>query len=769
MSQVYYGRVVSVVYENTPSAFYIMKMMLDETHETVSVKGNVPGLSIKDGSWFGFEAHLTHHPQYGDQYQITRAPVLGAWNDDKAFRALVSHGVSSIFLTKVKDACWDGDDFLPSLSSAEKLKSIAGLPELHALQIQERWSFCQAYYQTFDLLDQLKVPPALYNQVWSLFGERTKEVLTTDPWEMVAIEGITFPLIDQIAVALRLPLDSPSRVRAVVLHALKSNRDFGHLFTDIHTLTDRILGIVDTLDIQQISVALAELHKAGKIVVDRKTRAGPTALSEVWNHQAEAASALLLRQRLKEAAWDSGQSLDYFHEHLSMALTTPTTETTPEGIVQVVVSQWSIANKLDLTKQQEQGIINALLNPVSVITGLPGTGKTTSLRLLVRILQAAQVPFLLVAPTGIAAKRMHNVTGVAAMTVHRAFGSKGVAQEDGRTAGYEGIVGEASGIKKQRTSEDWAHGPHNPHPAKYVILDEASMVDQSLFYRLMACTAADCRVVLVGDAAQLPSVGPGNVLRDLIASGILPVTALKDIFRQENISDIVLAAHQMHNGEVPNTNTDDFKLVPLDFEQEVLQEILNKAVALQAKGVHYQIISPRHGGLIGVTNLNTQLRELLNPKVNGKSEVAMGQSTIRQHDRVMVSKNDYKYGVFNGDLGRILRIDHSAKQIHVDIDGPTPQTVVFEFKDGMALLRLAYATTVHRTQGQEWDEIVMPVVPAFRHQLQRNLLYTAITRARSKVTLVGSLNSVAQAVHNNKESARNTLFVERLLAPSVLG
>lgn len=762
MSQVLYGRVRSISYENTPSSFYIVKMVLDGTNQMVSVKGVVPGLSVTIGSWFGFEGTLTHHPQYGDQYQITRAPVLDTWDDDKAFRALVAHGVSSIFLSKVQEVT--GANFMPTLSDLDNLLQIQGLPQVHAQHIHEQWRFCQAYYQTFDLLNQLNVPPALYTQVWSMFGERTKEVLTTDPWELVAIEGISFPLLDQIATSLRLSLDSPSRVKAVVLHALKSSRDFGHLYTDLPTLTNRILSIVDTLDVSQIGTALAELHKEKKLVVDRKTRVGTTAIYEKTNYTAEAGAATLLRERLKNAAWDKGQELDYYREHLGMALTKSGGKGT---LAEQVVRQWSKANNLDLTKQQEAGILNALQHPVSIITGLPGTGKTTSLRLLVRILQAAQMPFVLVAPTGIAAKRLHNVTGTLASTIHRAFGSRGKQKDDERKAGYEGVLDDAVAPKKQKLSDEWQYGLDKPHPAKYVIVDESSMVDQALFYRVLTCTSTDCRVVLVGDAAQLPSVGPGNVLRDLIASGLVPVTALKDIFRQGHISDIVVAAHQIHDGQVPDTQADDFKLVSHDFEQDVLQEILDTARELEAKGVNYQITSPRHSGLVGVTNLNTQLRELLNPKRDGKAEISMGQSTIRQGDRVMVIKNDYNHGVFNGDLGRIVRIDHTAKEITVDIDGPTTQTVRFDFKTGMALLRLAYCTTVHKCQGQEWDQIVMPIIPAFRHQLQRNLFYTAVTRARKRVKLIGSHGAIAQAVMNDKEADRNTMFVDRLLAATV--
>lgn len=760
MSRVYYGRVKKINFSAPPR--YIMRMVLDGIPDLMAVKGNIAGMAVKVDSWFGFEAEEVVDAKYGKQLEIVRAPVLEVWDDDKASSALLSHGVSAKALSLIRSH--SNGDLIGLLGDLDALKQVKGLSTLEVMHIHEQWGFCRAYYQTFNLLNQLNVPPALCEKVWTTFGERTEQVLSTDPWELVAID-FQLPLIDQIATALRLPLSSPSRTRALVLHALRSGRDFGHLFIDLPTLTNRIHGLDTSLTVQQISTTLAEFHKAGTVFVDRKTRAGTTAVYEKHNHKAEESSAALLRTRLVEAAWDKGDRLDFWTTHLEMALTTSNEGASkkPRTLVPQVVSQWSKANNLTLSKAQEQGIVNALLHPVSVITGLPGTGKTTSLRLLVRILQAAQVNFLLVAPTGIAAKRLHNVTGAQASTIHRAFGSTGQSEE-ARNAAYEGILDETTTVNQQRDGGAWGYGPDDPHPAQYVIVDESSMVDQALLDRLLSCTSSTCRIVMVGDAAQLPSVGPGNVLRDLIASRIVPVTSLHEIFRQDQISDIVVAAHQIHKGEVPCTQTPDFTLVEIDDEELVLQAVMWRAKKLDDANVNYQIISPRHAGTLGVTNLNTQLRELLNPRMEGKTEINIGRSTMRQNDRVMVIKNNYKLKVFNGDLGRVTKIDHNTKEITVTIDGPSPQVVRFEDKDA-SLLRLAYASTVHKCQGQEWEQIVMPVVPAFGQQLQRNLLYTAITRARSKVTLVGAATALAKAVHNDKESSRNTLFVERLTSP----
>lgn len=765
---IYYGRVKSVSFENSLSSFYIFKVLLDTTGETITVKGNVSGLPVKEGSWFGFEAKKVQDPKYGEQYSIIRAPVLESWDDNKAFRALVAHGVSEMFLRQVHQH--SNGDLIGLLSDMEALSAVKNVPPHVLLHIHEQWNFCRAYYQTYDiLLNELKIPPPLCAQIWSHFGDRAIDILAKDPWELASIEGFTFPIIDQIATMLGLESTPASRTRALLLYVLRANRDSGHLFLDLHSLTNLVSSIDDTLDVSLISEALVNLHKEKQIYLDRKTRVGTKAVYEMSNYKAEQESAVLLRQRLTDAAWNQGDKKDFYTTHLQMALTTTMPEDTQtDDLVRAVVEQWSKANKITLTSHQQQGIINALLHPVSIITGLPGTGKTTSLRLLVRILQAAQINFLLVAPTGIAAKRLHNVTGATASTIHRAFKASAVSMDEEQTVAYEGVREETSNSASAKNSTQWEYGPHNPHPAQYVIVDESSMVDQALLERLLACTSSGCRVVMVGDAAQLPSVGPGNVLRDLISSGTVPVTSLTDIFRQDHISDIVMAAHQIHKGNVPDVQTEDFRLVESQDEDDVLALLLRNAVLLEKAKVNYQIISPRHAGTLGVTNLNTHLREALNPRMEGKAEIIMGKGTIRENDRVMVVKNHYDYGVFNGDLGRITKINHVRKVITVEIAGPTPQVVHFDFKDA-ALLRLAYASTVHKCQGQEWDQILMPIVPSFKHQLQRNLIYTAITRARSKVTLLGSFSAIEQAVSNDKESGRNTLFIERLLSPSGLG
>jgi len=391
--------------------------------------------------------------------------------------------------------------------------------------------------------------------------------------------------------------------------------------------------------------------------------------------------------------------------------------------------------------------------------------NTTALKVVVKVLQDANVPFLLVAPTGIAAKRLTAVTGADASTIHRAFGAKGMETDNDRESTYAGIVGASNqGVAEDGSKEFWGFSSNSPHPAKVVICDESSMVDQHLLFRLLTCTARDCRLVFVGDAAQLPSVGPGNVLRDLIASDFFPVVNLKDIYRQDEASDIVIAAHAINRGEVPkfDRRSKDFMFVEVRREHQILETVTSTVQKLYDRRANFQVLSPRHAGDLGVTNLNLRIRELLNPKTPGLKEMRLGPETVREGDRVMVSKNNYRYEIFNGDVGKVVRLNEKEKIVTIKIHGPPAMQVEMTFKDAPKFLRMAYCVTVHKSQGQEYDVILMPWSNAFRRQLQRNLLYTAITRARKKVILVGHPEALEKAIANNKVDARNTLFPERL-------
>jgi exodeoxyribonuclease V alpha subunit len=581
---------------------------------------------------------------------------------------------------------------------------------------------------------------------------------------LVRIDGITFQHADAVAVQLGMDLDSPLRLRGAVLYTCKSQKGMGHLYIRIGHLCSEVRAIIPEATDKQIGGVLAELHKDELIILDRKTRPGETAIYEPWLHHVEKRSAEMIQDRLRTARY---QDEDFWAEEFSIV--GPRTKAVYEGggglskVIMEAVREWSDASTLDLSDAQMQGVFNALCEPVSILTGLPGTGKTTSLLIVVKILRELGVQFQLVAPTGIAAKKLTEATQAVAGTIHRTFSARGSNEEE-RDATYEGIVGKGDGVQGDGSDQYWGYSEAKPHPAQVLICDESSMLDQNLLYRLLSCTNDNCRLVFVGDAAQLPSVGPGNVLRDLISSKQFPVVSLTEIFRQGDTSDIVFAAHEIHAGRFPPVaKKSDFVLIENAKEGEVLAMVLTIAQRFQEKGFDFQILSPRHSGTVGVTNMNGRLRELLNPQQPGLKELRLDANTvIRENDRVMVVKNNYRDQVFNGDIGRVTRIDHQEKVLIVEINETLPRLVELVFHELSGHIRMAYACTIHKSQGLEYDYVIVPVLPTFHGQLQRNLYYTAITRAKKKVVLVGTAAALDRAIRNNLEDHRNTLFLDRL-------
>jgi exodeoxyribonuclease V alpha subunit len=774
MADYYAGRVQAVVFGNDAQSFYVMKMSLDgddaldEVAASVTVRGNVPGLEVKAGTWFGFEAKWENHEKYGRQLVIKKAPVLkDGWDTETALKMLESHGVG----IRTCNALYDhfGDGLMDALKDADELQKVSSISKFSALHIVSRWQTIRAMFQSLEFLGDLRLPKNKVEQIYSHFGDDTEKALSEDPWSLVQIDGISFDQADEVARRLGLNLASETRLRGAALYTCKSKRGMGHLYLSSGELVQGITSAAPEVKKAQIAHVLKELHDENLMVLDNKTRPGTMAIYEPWFHSLEKESAVLLAERQEKAQFDDEGRAEYLE---LLGTVGPKSEVASQAdgadlatVARTAILEWSEHGNLKLAANQLNGAVNALVEPVSVLTGLPGTGKTTTLKVVVKVLQDANVPFLLVAPTGIAAKRLTSVTGADASTIHRAFGAKGMDTDNDREATYAGIIGASGGAMTEDGSKEfWGFSSNNPHPAKVVIVDESSMVDQHLLFRLLTCTARDCRVVFVGDAAQLPSVGPGNVLRDVISSGFFPVVDLQEIFRQDEASDIVIAAHAINRGDVPKFEhrSKDFIVVEVRSEDQILETLTSTVQKLYDRNTNFQVLSPRHSGTLGVTNLNLRIRELLNPKTPGLKEMRLGPETIREGDRVMVSKNNYRYEIFNGDVGKIVRLDQKGKIVTFKIHGPPAMRVEMSFKDAPKYLRMAYCVTVHKSQGQEYDVILMPWSSSFRHQLQRNLLYTAITRARKKVILVGHPEAVAKAIGNNKVDARNTLFPERL-------
>lgn len=766
------GRVHSVIFENAANAFYVLRLVLDsgsqtaesdlaENLGTVTIRGDIPGLKIEAGTWIGFEGVWDNHPDYGKQIRIVRAPVLkDVWDADMCEKILVSHKVGIAFAAKLRAQY--GEGLAEALMDQEKILAVPGMTKFTAQFIHAQWTSARAFFLSLEFLNDLGLPQGRVRQIWEVFGEKAKEVLSENPWALVRIDGMNFADADTVASRLRLDVSAknPARVEGAVLHACKSGRGMGHLYSSTGDMLSVVRAIDPDFSDADVAKAVKSLDDQDQLFLDR-TKDGTIAIYDPWSYKIEQEAAELLIERKKNSRINAKLEAVYAK---ALAGELHKKDTTFREAVDLFLERYASVASIKLSPDQAEGVRNAACEPVSVITGLPGTGKTTSLRMVVTLLQEAGISFLIVAPTGIAAKRVTAVTGAPAFTIHRAFKSQGNSSSK-RDATYVGVVGDSEGPSgSDGSSEEWGYSPDNPHPAEVIIVDESSMVDQHLLYRLVTCSRKDARLVFVGDAAQLPSVGPGNVLRDLIASKLFPTVSLTKIFRQENTSPIVHAAHAIFRGEVPEApSNSDFALLETSDDERVTELIVRAAKKLYDKRAIFQVLSPRHNGVVGVTTLNAQLREIINPKQPQLSEMKIGAEVIREDDRIMVVKNDYELGIFNGDVGKVSRIDRKNKEVEIKIHGPPVLHVTIPFGKVSSILRLAYAVTVHKSQGQEYDVIVLPVCLSFSHQLQRNLLYTAVTRAKKKVILIGTRSALVRAVANERESARNTLLKERLI------
>lgn len=768
--QVFSGTVSSVVYESDD--FRILKILLDDGERyPISAKGNFPAQEIQVGTWVSFEGVWKEDPQYGKQLSVLRSPVaVQTWTDDKALAALNSYGVGPTVRSSLK--IW-------ALSRGVSLQQALDNGVLEGLAVEDsakndlldKWRSLRAYLDAAGFMADAGIPSNIIAKVWASIGQDFQSVLMEDPWVLIRVSEISFKEADEVARKLGVGLNNPGRVRGAVLAATRENLFEGHVFTTTSQIVAKVSALIPRPEPtpQDIAKAIAELRDGGFLVVDREVCPGVVAVYDKWHHKVEKQCSEILHQRsilpvessyLREALCKVGDAVRDLAASGDVSV---------RDLAAEALKVWAEGKKISLTQQQLEAALQALISPVSLLTGLPGTGKTTTLTAVVSVLQDMGLNILLAAPTGIAAKRMSTVTGKDAYTIHRAFGAKGSSASSSKEdASYVGVVRDPN--KKTSRSDsghdgDWDYGPGRPHPAQIVIVDESSMLDLHMLYRVLTSTSDECRVVFVGDPYQLPSVGSGDVLRDLVNSKVFPHSHLNQIFRQEGTSGIVIAAHDVHLGKSPRVDGKDFILMDASSEEEAADLITQISLKLKEKKAVFQVLSPRHAGDAGVTSLNQRLRIALNPALSGLTEHRLGGSVVREGDRIMVIKNDSGNAVYNGDVGKISRIDKVAKEIEIKIFegvGLPSRLVRYSFKDSAKALRLAYAQTVHKSQGQEYDIIVLPVLPAFGRQLQRNLFYTAITRAKKKVFLVGSMSAIDKAVENNRADLRNSYLGLRI-------
>lgn len=718
------GRVWSVIYKSEDFHIFSIEPAGRDGFEygrKVVCKGRVfgveqiaPGVSLEVfGNW-------THDPKFGRQFNLHG---WGPWADSEmgveAFlRVCLELDEAPIAI--LVDA-FGVDLFRVLTEEPQRIRELAGFSEESASLLLEDWAYARTSAELSAFFSGHAVTSNQMKALFDAFGADSKKILQENPYRLLEVEGFSFGEVDDVAEKMGVDREDPRRFEGAVLWVLREAARSGHLCVrrgDIPTQLRELLQGTEVDPFGDVDLT-GELNNAVVRLQEREgVRVDPNVgvyLPTHFRHERQSA------------------------ENLARFLTPLQLDVEPTEFLKT----YETLHQIDLSDAQRDAVEKLLSSRVLVITGLPGTGKTTVVKTLVNLFQQAGISFNLMAPTGIASKRLAEVTGHPAATIHRTFR-------------YDG--------------DRWGYNITNKFPIGAVIVDEMSMVDQELFYRILDALEEGTILVFVGDDAQLPSVGPGNVLRELIRCPEIPTVRLTQIFRQAEASDIILNSHRINRGEaiIPGGTESDFRFVSIGDEEKIVDLAVKMAVKLKDRDANFQVLSPKYDGIVGVNNLNDKLREALNPASPGKKELTIGTLKFREGDRVMVVKNDYELAVYNGDMGKLMSIhsDHLVVRVHGAGEDGLDMLVEVPRKEVGQKLRLAYSITVHKCQGSEFDTVILPITRTQGRMLQRNLFYTAVTRAKKRVWLLGDNLAVTKAIANDKVVQRNTGF-ERAITAAV--
>lgn len=747
------GVVGDIRFKKELGSFYIISVKSDGG-EWITAKGSIPGVPVRPGSWICFDGDMTVDKKYGEQVQIKKAPVIpGSISSNGIMNILISEGKSDIALL-ISGLEID----LDTLKDDEKLSSI-GLEDSLINNIRGCVKSVLGGFSYPSKLRSLGIPDDKIDKVVSLMGSDIIERIKENPWILSKFGILKIPEIDKIAE--NLGVVSPiNRLSGIIITNMR-NWCVVDTYIESREFLNRVV-LLTGEEVKNISEAVNLCVKNGDLVVDKTTRPGVVAIYQkdrfdeeeytsgvIANRSFDAKDRVIssvLREVNKKPDHDLLPNIDDLLDGPVLP-----SETDVNHALDMLIEEESKKSGMELDELQSNGIKNCIKYPVSILTGLPGTGKSTSVKVLTSLLRRLGSSFMMMAPTGVAAKRLNKITGHPALTIHKGLGAE---------------VGMGEADKDKINFVRWKFDELNPLGKDVVIVDESSMIDQYILDKLIRATSSkNSRLVFVGDSAQLPSVGYGNVLMDMINSGKVPTTQLTRIYRQNEGSSIINASHSVYYGRTPKCEG-DFHIIELETEIEICDKILD-IIEKNKDDKTWQVLSPRYAGTVGVDNLNHIIREEINPVDPVKPSLKLGDMEIRLDDRVMVIKNNYQLGVCNGDVGKVTDIDHKGKKVKVLIDNETNFCVDIAYRDVPHHLKLSYACTVHKYQGMEIDVIIMPLINGFAHQLQRNLLYTAITRAKQEVYIVGSMSALSKAVVNNKEEGRKTLLSDRIKANNV--
>lgn len=725
------GYVDHIIYRNAENGYTVLEMVCQE--EQVTCVGIFS--DIAEGENIEAEGEYTEHPSYGRQFKVHSFEEKAPEDEMAIERYLGSGAIKGIGIALAARIVrrFKKDTFRIIEEEPERLAEIKGISERKAKEIADQVNEKRDLRQAMIFLQQYGIHINLAVKIYQQYGQRIYGILTENPYQLAEdIEGVGFKTADEIAARIGIRTDSDFRIRSGILYALTLANGEGHTYLPMNELTKRTSAILE-IEGRHVESHYMNLAMDRKIVMRKKEEETQIYASHFFYMENNAAAML--------------KNLNVSYDVADKEI---------EDRIRRIERQ----TKIQLDEQQVIAVKEAVKNGMVIITGGPGTGKTTTINTIIRYFEMEGMDIFLGAPTGRAAKRMSETTGFEARTIHRMLEVNGGAESAG---GFE-------------------RNENNPLETDVIIIDEMSMVDITLLYALLKAILIGTRLILVGDVNQLPSVGPGSVLKDIIDSEKFHTVKLNKIFRQASTSDIIVNAHKINNGErvvLDNKSMDFFFLKRYDADKiinVILQLIKQKLPKfVDASEYEIQVLTPMRKGLLGVERLNNILQMYLNPKDDTKREKEYGNIIFREGDKVMQVKNNYQLeweirtkfnlcvdkgmGIFNGDTGIIQEINHFAETMTISFD--EGKMVEYPFKM-LEELELAYAITIHKSQGSEYPAVVMPMFRGPQMLMNRNLLYTAVTRAKKCVTIVGDDEAFYTMVDNISQSKRYSGLLDRL-------
>ena len=726
------GYVDHIIFRNNDNGYTVMVMICDEEELTcVGVFSD-----IAEGECIEAKGEYTDHPTYGRQFAVKSFEEKAPQDALAIERYLGSGAIKGIGIALAARIVrrFKEDTFRIIEEEPERLAEVKGISQRKAMEIADQVNEKRDLRQAMIFLQQYGISTTLAVKIYNTYGQEVYSILKENPYRMADdVDGVGFRTADEIASRVGIRTDSDFRIRSGIQYALLQASNEGNTYLPMPELTQRASALLE-IESEYIEKHYMNLAMDRKIIMRQVDDVTQIYASAFFYMEANAATML----KNLDASFD-----------------------VPDIEIEARLRQIEKQTKMDLDEHQVEAVKEAVRNGVLVITGGPGTGKTTTINTIIKYFESEGMDIFLAAPTGRAAKRMSETTGFEARTIHRMLELNG---------GVEGNAG-------------FERNEQNPLETDVIIIDEMSMVDISLMYSLLKAIVAGTRLILVGDVNQLPSVGPGNVLKDIIDSGLFHTVMLTKIFRQASTSDIIVNAHKINRGEpveLDNKSMDFFFLKRYDADKIInvtLQLILQKLPKfVGASMMDIQVLTPMRKGLLGVERLNTVLQMYLNPPDKRKKEKEHGTTLFREGDKVMQIKNNYqleweirsKYGlcidkgtgVFNGDTGIIEEINDFAETVTVCFD--EGRMVEYPYKL-LEELELAYAVTIHKSQGSEYPAVVIPLLSGPRMLMNRNLLYTAVTRAKKCVTIVGNDTTCEQMIANNSQLKRYSGLRDRLV------